>query len=70
MLGTTPEAINLNVAPEAIAPVEVMAGPVGTPEPLSAYMAMPVRLKADPAALTAVNPKVSVPLPVLVKVCG
>ena len=67
--GTTATTMNLNTPPAPSAGEVVIAGPVGWPLPLSAKIWMPVMLNG-PLAFTAVRPYVSVPLPVLVRVCG
>ena len=67
--GRVPTTMKRNCALAASGPVLVMGGPVGWPLPLSAKICTLVIVK--PAVpLTPVRPKVSIPLPVLVSVCG
>ena len=68
--GTVPVTMNLKVAPAASAPLDVMAEPVGVPLPLSAKICTLVMLNCGLPLLAAARLNVSVPLPVLVRVCG
>ena len=66
--GKVPTTMNLNAALAARGPVDVIAGPVGWPLPLSAKIWTPVMLNAP--VLVVVRLKLSLPLPVFVSVCG